>query len=79
VKGGSREEVAHYGECAAAQYAVIRGYGFARHVRTNITEEGGVWRADAVYTISSSLPDGLVTLDAQTVMASCAEQGIPTV
>jgi hypothetical protein len=78
---GTRERVAvaTYAECAAAQYALIRGYGFARHVRTNVTERGGVWRADAVYTISSALPRGIKPLDAEVVTQSCREQGIPTV
>ncbi|XHY18054.1 hypothetical protein SuNHUV7_28570 (plasmid) [Pseudoseohaeicola sp. NH-UV-7] len=73
------EDVAEYAECAAAQYTLIRGYGFARHLRTNVQEEGGVWVADAVYTISPSLPDGSRTLDAEVVTAHCAENGIPTV
>ncbi|MAY87035.1 MAG: hypothetical protein CML02_10015 [Pseudooceanicola sp.] len=68
-----------YAECAATQYALIRGFGFARHLRTNVDEKGGVWVADAVYTISPSLPRGLETLDAEVVVASCAENGIPTV
>ncbi|MGH1454650.1 MAG: hypothetical protein ACRBBV_15900 [Paracoccaceae bacterium] len=68
-----------YAECAAAQYALIRGYGFARHVRTNVTEQGGLWRADAVYTISPTLPRGLKTIDAEVVTSHCAENGIPTV
>ena len=68
-----------YAECAAAQYTLIRGYGFARHLRTNVQEEAGVWTADAVYTISPSLPRGLRTLDAEVVVADCAENGIPTV
>ena len=72
-------DVSEYADCAAAQYAVIRGYGFARHVRTNVAEEGGVWTADAVYTISPALPRGLRTLDADVVVAACAEKGIPTV
>ena len=75
----SREAVAVYAECAASQYALIRGYGFARHLRTNVAEEGGVWRGDAVYTISSVLPDGVRTLDAEVVVQNCREQGIPTV
>lgn len=74
-----RADVAAYAECAAAQYALIRGYGFARHLRTNIIEEGGVWRGDAVYTISSALPRGDRTIDAEVTVANCAEQGIPTV
>lgn len=78
---GARDEkdVDAYAECAAAQYALIRGYGFARHLRTNMNEKGGVWSADAVYTISSSLPRGLDTIDAEVVVAHCAENGIPTV
>ena len=30
----SVEQVTKYAECAAAQYTLIRGYGFLRHVRT---------------------------------------------
>ena len=75
----SAEPLDRYAECAAAQYALIRGYGFARHLRTNMTEEGGVWAADAVYTISPTLPRGLRTIDAEVVVAACAENGIPTV
>jgi hypothetical protein len=58
------KDVSNYAECAAAQYTLIRGWGFARHVRTNVNEEGGVWSADAVYTISPALPRGLRTIDA---------------
>ena len=72
-------DVENYAECAAAQYTLIRGYGFARHLRTNVDETAGVWAADAVYTISPSLPRGLRTIDAEVVVASCAENGIPTV
>jgi len=73
------QDVSEYAECAAAQYTLIRGYGFARHVRTNMDESGGLWRADAVYVISPDLPDGLRTLDAEVIAASCAERKIPTV
>lgn len=72
-------DVARYAECAAAQYALIRGYGFARHVRTNVDEEGGLWRGDAVYTISPALPQGVRTIDAEVVVDRCRESGIPTV
>jgi hypothetical protein len=71
--------VSRYADCAAAQYALIRGLGFARHVRTTVTEEGGVWRGDAVYTVSSALPDGVRTLDAEVVVQDCETEGIPTV
>ncbi len=75
----SSQDVSDYAECAAAQYTLIRGYGFARHVRTNVQEESGLWRADAVYTVSPALPRGLQTIDAEVVVADCAELGIPTV
>ena len=74
-----RDDVSNYARCAAAQYALIRGYGFARHLRTNIAESGGTWRADAIYTISASLPLGLRTIDAEVTVRDCGAQGIPTV
>ncbi|WP_050772385.1 hypothetical protein [Sagittula stellata] len=72
-------DVEAYAECAAAQYALIRGYGFARHLRTNVDEEGGLWRGDAVYTISPALPRGSRTIDAEVTALACAENGIPMV
>ena len=72
-------DVEAYGRCAAAQYALIRGYGFARHVRTNVRNAGGIWRGDAVYTISAALPEGLKTIDAEVTVRDCGAQGIPTV
>lgn len=75
----SGRDVSNYAECAAAGYTLIRGWGFARHLRTNIDEEAGVWRADAVYTISPDLPRGIKTIDAEVVSAACVEKGIPTV
>ena len=80
MKGArNKQDVANYGECAAAQYALIRGFGFARHLRTNIAESGGVWRGDAVYTISAALPNGLRTIDAEVTVRNCGSLGIPTV
>lgn len=79
TKALSNEDVADYARCAAARYTLIRGYGFARHVRTNVTQEAGLWRGDAVYTISPSLPRGLKTIDAEVVAQDCVEKGIPTV
>ncbi len=75
----NKNDVADYAQCAAAQYALIRGFGFARHVRTNVAYEGGIWRADAVYTISSALPEGLRTIDAEVEVARCRDNKIPTV
>lgn len=73
------EDIEDYAECAAAQYALIRGFGFARHLRTNVVEEGGLWQGDAIYTISPALPRGVRTIDAEVVVASCVENGIPMV
>ncbi|MEX0347846.1 MAG: hypothetical protein AB3N15_00340 [Paracoccaceae bacterium] len=72
-------DVDRYGACAVAGYALGQGYGYARHLRTNLDEKGGVWTADAVYTISPTLPRGLNTIDAEVMVADCAENGIPTV
>jgi hypothetical protein len=67
-----------YTACVAARHARDTGDGFLRHVRTNIDEKGGIWRADAVYTISPTLPRGRMTIDAQVTAAECAENGVPT-
>ena len=75
----SNSDVGDYAACAAAQYALIRGFGFARHVRTNVDKQGGNWRGDAVYTISAALPMGLKTIDAEVTVRDCGAQGIPTV
>jgi len=78
---GARDpsDVDAYARCAAAQYTLIRGFGFARHVRTNVAQTGGVWRGDAVYTISAALPEGLRTIDAEVTVRDCGAQAIPTV
>ena len=72
-----RTEVEGYGRCAAAQYALDQGFGFARQVRTIVTKKGQTWYGDAVYLISASLPEGLRTIDAEVVATECAELGIP--
>ena len=80
MRGGrGQADVADYAACAAAQYALIRGAGFARQVRTNIDFQGGIWRGDAVYTISAALPMGRNTLDAEAVVQGCGARGVPTV
>ncbi len=75
----SEGDVRNYADCAAAAYTLDRGYAFARHLRTNVYKEGGVWSADAVYTISPTLPDGLRKIDAEVAVAACQESGIPMV
>lgn len=73
----SPDDVADYAECAAAGYTLVRGFGFARHVRTNVDQANGVWQGDAVYLVSDSLPDGLAKVDAEVVAANCREKRIP--
>lgn len=72
-------DVEAYGRCAAAQYALIRGWGFARHIRTTVDKKNNTWHGDGVYLISAILPPGLKTIDAEVAVRDCAEQGIPTI
>lgn len=75
----TKADVEDYAECAAAQYALIRGYGFARHIRTAVGQNGPIWQGDAVYVISAALPAGVDTIDAEVTVARCQDEGIPTV
>jgi hypothetical protein len=75
----NRSDVDDYARCAAAQYALIRGAGFTRLVRSSVAQSGGNWRGDAVYTISKDLPRGSATIDAEVMVRDCGAQGIPTI
>ena len=75
----AQSDVDDYARCAAAQYALIRGFGFARHVRTTVTRDGAVSRGDSVYTISAALPRGIATIDAEVTVRDCGARGIPTI
>lgn len=72
-------DVAEYAECVAAQYTLIRGYGFARHVSTTVKQNDGHWQGDAFYTVSDALPRGKRQIDAEVVVAACNENEVPTV
>lgn len=72
-------DVDAYARCAAAQYTLIRGYGFLRHVRTTTERANGLITADAVYTISPAIPAGSKTIDAEVTVADCGRSRIPTV
>jgi hypothetical protein len=74
-----RADVVAYARCAAAQYTLIRGYGFAQHVRTNVARSGDIWEGDGGFVISPDLPAGMRNLDAEVIVDDCREQGIPTV
>lgn len=75
----TRDDAIDYAECAAAQYTLIRGFGFARQVRTTVDRDGNAFVADAIYTISPDLPRGSRTIDAEVTVANCGVSGIPTV
>lgn len=72
-------DVVRYAECAAADYALVQGNAFARHIRTTVDETAGIWTADAVYTVSPDLPRGSRIIDAETTVADCGATGVPTV
>ena len=48
----NRRALLDYAECVAAQYTLVRGFGFARHLRTNVTNEGSIW---LVLTVSRKM------------------------
>jgi hypothetical protein len=75
----SAKDLQDYAECGLSEYASARDYGYARHLRTNVYKEGGAFAADAVYTLSSSVPDGLAIIDTAAVLAECRAKRIPTV
>lgn len=77
VSGGVEEgALRRITDCAAAEAILLRGNAFARHVRTTLVEEAGNSRADAVYTVSPTLPAGAFAIDAQTTAEACREQGL---
>ena len=74
-----RGDVVAYARCAAAQYALIRGYAFAQHVRTTVSRSGDIWEGDGGFVISPDLPVGMRNIDAEVIVDDCRDQGIPTV
>ncbi|MEM6308949.1 MAG: hypothetical protein AAF754_02775 [Pseudomonadota bacterium] len=73
------QNVANYAECAAAGYTLVRGFGFAQHIKTDVAEDAGIWTGDATYLVSETLPAGIKKIDAEVVVANCREKGIPLV
>ena len=71
----TREALRAVTDCAAAEAARLRGDNFLRHVRTSREDEGGISRADAVYSVSKELPAGAFVLDAAIVAANCRAEG----
>ena len=75
----SSTDNADYAQYAAEGYVLIRGWGFARHIRSGVEQDKNIWTADAYYTISEGVPREIKTIDAEAVALAFAEHGIPTV
>jgi hypothetical protein len=72
-------DVLAYVECAAAQYTLIRGFGFAGRIQVNVTEDKGIWAGNAIYTLSNAHPGGRHTIDAEVTVEDCTAHNIPMV
>ena len=68
-----------YARHEAEGYTLIRGWGFARHIRSGVEQDKNIWTADAYYTISGGIPREIKTIDVEAVALAFAEHGIPTV
>lgn len=73
------DDVIAYNDCAAAQYALIRGAGFVRRVRNDVKRKSGVWMGTGIYTLSEAHPGGVVSIDAEVTATECRANNIPTV
>ncbi|WGI23400.1 hypothetical protein [Amylibacter sp. IMCC11727] len=73
------DDVLAFNDCAAAQYALIRGAGFVRRVRNDVTRKRDVWMGTGIYTLSEGHPGGVVSIDAEVTAAECRANNIPTV
>lgn len=65
--------------CTAAQYALIRGFGFFCHVRMTAAKMGEIWRGSVVYTTFAVLFRELKTINVQARGQDCGAREIPTV
>lgn len=72
-------DVLAYVECAAAQYTLIRGFGFAGRIQVNVSEDKGIWSGNAIYTLSNAHPGGRNTIDAEVTVEDCTAHNIPMV
>lgn len=77
VAAATTDALSDYAACAIAGYSVAEGFAFARHILTTYAEEGGIHRADAVYTVSEGYAAGTKKIDAEVTLADCQDRGIP--
>jgi len=75
TKGAVIENVAEIAELLLrARLYFDRGFGFARHVRTNVEIEGWCLHARLLFTPSSRVLAGLKTIDAEVTWQNCMEK-----
>ena len=80
MKNASAEaDVIAFNDCAAAQYALIRGAGFVRRVTNTVNRSGRTWMGNGVYTLSDAHPGGTFTIDAAVTAQACRADNIPMV
>lgn len=79
TKARSPSDVSAYADCALSRFMIAQGYNYARLLRGNFAQEGGVSSTDAVYSVSPDLPQGINVINAQARAADCAQKRIPTV
>jgi hypothetical protein len=80
MKGATtNNDVIAFSDCVAAQYALIRGAGFMRRVRNDVTKKRDVWIGTGIYTLSEAHPGGKYSIDAEVTAAECRANNIPMV
>ncbi|NNK78861.1 MAG: hypothetical protein HKP40_09140 [Litoreibacter sp.] len=56
--------------------SILIGHGSEPQIAANMAGKGGVWRSDAVYTMSQTAPEGLNVIDNKLPVLACARTGI---
>ena len=80
MKGAMADtDVIAFNDCAAAQYALIRGAGFVRRVRNDVSKRGKMWTGTGIYTLSDAHPGGQHSIDAEITAQGCRANNIPMV
>ena len=72
-------QVIAFNDCAAAQYALIRGAAFVRSVTNDVQKRGSSWTGAGVYTLSDQHPGGGAAIEAAVTVTACRAGGIPLV
>lgn len=70
---------AAYGDCVAAQYALIRGLSHVSRLTTEQTGQGDIVSEKTSFLLSSVAPGGKFVLNATEIVEKCKHSRIPTV